>query len=217
MKRENVYNMLFDRIYEGKYPMGFRLKEIDLSNEFSISRGHVREVLKQLHHIGLVEIMPNRGAVVVGLTQDDIEEIYEIRKYLEIIALKAALSRIRMKELSTFRLKLMTIGPNTPIDIVAEMDHELHTFIVEASERRYLKRILEVIYQLISRIRMIAFRDPVEVKLATAEHLALIEAIFRRDEEKATKILSDHLERSKNVVLTTLFQGFTLKKEEEKC
>jgi len=201
------YNVLFDRIYKGEYLHGHRLKELDLASEFSMSRGPVREVLKQLADVGLVKILPNKGAIVVGLSQDDVEEIYEIRKSLEIIALKFAIPRIRLNELSALRARVAGINKNTVADEITEIDHALHVFIVETSGRNYLKQMLERIYQLISRIRSIAFHNPEGVALAKKEHLELIDAIFIRDHKKASRVLSEHLERSKTVVLTTLFHG----------
>jgi GntR family transcriptional regulator, rspAB operon transcriptional repressor len=203
--KESSYNILFDRIYKGEYAHGHRLKELDLASEFGMSRGPIRELLKQLADVGLVKILPNRGAIVMGLSQDDVEEIYEIRKSLEVLALRFAIPRISLNELSAFRARVTGIDKNTSADEIAQIDHALHLMIVEMSGRNYLKRMLERIYQLISRIRSISFHNPEGVALAKKEHLELIDAIFTRDHEKAAHVLSEHLERSKTVVLTTLF------------
>ena len=83
-----MYRTVFDRIVHGRYGPDTWLREGALANEFGLSRTPVREALRQLEQDGLLEIIPNRGARVFGFTADELEQLYEIRLSLELLALE---------------------------------------------------------------------------------------------------------------------------------
>ena len=77
--RIQVFNTLEDAILNGSYKEGDSLNELRLSKSLGVSRTPVREALMQLELEGLVKNIPNKGAVVVGISEQDVEDIYEIR------------------------------------------------------------------------------------------------------------------------------------------
>ena len=81
--RQDILLGLRSGILSGEIPPGTRLLEIPLATELGVSRGPVREALRQLEQEGLVEFFPHRGAVVVGVGESEIETIYVIRALLE--------------------------------------------------------------------------------------------------------------------------------------
>ena len=81
--RQDILFGLRSGILSGEIPAGTRLLEIPLATELGVSRGPVREALRQLEQEGLVEFFPHRGAVVVGVGESEIETIYAIRALLE--------------------------------------------------------------------------------------------------------------------------------------
>ena len=89
-----VFHMIRENILSGKYERDEELKEKSIGEELGVSRTPVREALRQLEFEGLVTIIPNKGAYVVGISQKDIKDIYEIRSRLEGLCAKwAACSR----------------------------------------------------------------------------------------------------------------------------
>ena len=84
--RIRVFNAIENAILDGEYKDGDSLNELRLSKELGISRTPVREALMQLELEGLVRSVPNKGAVVVGVTEKDIHDIYEIRIRIEGLA-----------------------------------------------------------------------------------------------------------------------------------
>ena len=109
-----IYAVLFDGIVSGEYPPNTRLKEEALAQKFEVSRTPIRVTLRQLEQDGLVEIMPKRGARVVGFSVDDVEEVYDIRKSLEIQALKTSATYLNIQGLIEIRTKMKDIGQVTP-------------------------------------------------------------------------------------------------------
>ena len=81
--RQDILLGLRSGILSGEIPPGTRLLEIPLATELGVSRGPVREALRQLEQEGLVEFYPHRGAIVVGVGETEIETIYMIRALLE--------------------------------------------------------------------------------------------------------------------------------------
>ena len=81
-----IFNRIRDDILSGNYTPGEELKEATLGKQLGVSRTPVREALRQLDLEGLVEIAPNRGAKVIGISRKDVEDIYHMRARLEGLA-----------------------------------------------------------------------------------------------------------------------------------
>ena len=193
-----IYAVLFDGIVSGKYPPKTRLKEEELAQKFEVSRTPIRLTLRQLEQDGLVEIMPKRGARVVGFTVDDVEEVYDIRKSLEIQALKTSASHLNIQGLIDIRAKIKDISrTNNDPKQHEEIDARVHNYFIQASGKRRLVSILGQMFRLIQHFRKLGFTDPDLQVFAADAHLALIDAICLRDVDKAVEILDDHIEQSK--------------------
>lgn len=193
----HIYAVLFDRIVSGEYPPSYRLKEEDLAREFEVSRTPIRLTLRQLNQDGLVEMRPKRGTHVIGFTVDDVEEVYDIRKSLEIQALKTSAPHLNIQGLIKIRAKLKEIARLPDEKAHEEIDAQVHGYFIEASGKRRLISILNQMFRLIQRFRAIGFKDPEVRQTAYEAHLALIDAICLRDVDKAAEILADHIEQSK--------------------
>jgi DNA-binding GntR family transcriptional regulator len=193
-----IYAVLFDRIVSGEYPPNTRLKEEELATQFDVSRTPVRVTLRQLEQDGLVEILPKRGARVVGFSVDDVEEVYDIRKSLEIQALKTSAAHLNIQGLIEIRSKLNEISRTSDQKQHEEVDAQIHNYFIQASGKKRLISILNQMFRLIQRFRELGFEDQDLRKSAYEAHLALIDAICLRDVNKATEILADHIETSKS-------------------
>ena len=95
-----VFTSLKNSILSGEFENGAELREIVLAKKLGVSRTPVREALRQLEQEGLVEIFPNRGAYVKGITYKDVEDIYRIRARLEGLCAEMAVSSITEQQLA---------------------------------------------------------------------------------------------------------------------
>ena len=91
--REQIYEKLRERIHAGQFTFDDRLVDVDIANEFGVSRMPVREALMQLVHDGMIE-STSRGFVLRRYSQDEIEEIFEIRRLLEPAAAAIAAKKM---------------------------------------------------------------------------------------------------------------------------
>ena len=93
--RGRVFHKIRNDILNGRYKEHEELKEIRIGKELGVSRTPVREALRQLELEGLVQIIPNRGAFVTGIQENDVRDIYAIRALLEGLCARWATERSR--------------------------------------------------------------------------------------------------------------------------
>jgi len=201
---QNVYEVLFDRIIAGKLSSGTRLKEVALAGEFRTSRTPVREALRQLAQDGLVRIAPSQGAQVIPFTADDIEDVYDIRLALELLAIDIAGETLRLQRLADIRYDMLALTNDHDFHKHADMDRTLHDYLVECTQRRYLMALYDQTSRLMQRFRNLGFMDTEVIKQATREHVALIEPLLVRDLDAARAAMKHHIDNSKRRALKKL-------------
>ena len=96
---QKVFQSIQDDILSGRYQREEELREIAIGEELRVSRTPVREALRQLELDGLVKIIPNRGAYVVGISLEDMKEIYELRCILEKLCAKWAVKNAALEQI----------------------------------------------------------------------------------------------------------------------
>jgi len=198
---------LLKRILQGDLPQGTRLVETQLAVYYSVSRTLIREVLFTLLRDDLVERHHNRGTQVVSFTPDDVEDLYEIRKNLEVLALRTAIQAMPLGPLFQLEEKLRRLvnGPGRPTsnDRVA-LDLELHGLVFSYCRNKRLIAYLENISQLIHSLRLLGYGIEEVVRQSDEQHLALVQAFIRRDLPAAERLLSEHIDSSKRNALQML-------------
>jgi DNA-binding GntR family transcriptional regulator len=197
----DTYTTLFDRIIHGLYPANTRLKEDELAEEFKVSRTPIRDTLRLLQQDGLIEILPNRGARVYGFTVDDLEDLYEIRRVLEVLALDFAAPTMSISGLVELREAIDAVKDVDDAQKHAELDARLHEYIIESSRRRRLINMLNQLFHLMQTFRELGFRDTQVQMITYDEHMELIDALSIRDISLAKELLARHITNSKKRIL----------------
>jgi DNA-binding GntR family transcriptional regulator len=180
---------------------------------FDVSRTVIREVLKMLEGKGLVKITPYRGAVVVDLTAEEVEEIYFLRQKLEAIASRLVVDNItrmeiqRVKKLSNELEKYLS----KRTDQMIEKDNEFHRALFHASGNRHLNEMIDYLGTKVHMVKFNAWSLPNRIEQSILEHRAMIAALERRDAEVFEKLVTDHLLFSKNSYVAQL-KGITGKR-----
>jgi DNA-binding GntR family transcriptional regulator len=202
--RHEVLHGLRTRIVEGEIVPGTRLLEIPLATRLGVSRGPIREALRQLEQEGLVEFEPHRGAVVVGIPDDEIETMYGIRALLEETAFARASRRIKPKDLDALDAivdAMITASEELDLERVTELDLEFHGRVVESSGLRYLRSLWTSIDGLV-RLRNARIRQQLRMQGAdrarlldpSLEHRALVAALRARRPATAGRAARRHVE-----------------------
>jgi DNA-binding GntR family transcriptional regulator len=203
---EEMYTNLFDRIIKNEFPSNAWLREDDLAGEFGMSRTPVREVLRLLEKDGLIRIIPNRGAQVYAFTVDDLEDIYEIRRVLESLALEYAVPSLSIHGLMELRSRIEDAGDSEDFRLITRIDTELHNYFIESSNRRRLIDMLNHLSRLMNTFRELGFQDEQVRRSTYEEHIQLIDAICIRDVAQAKRLCEEHIRNTKNRILKTVYR-----------
>ena len=198
-REEEVYLKLEEEILGGKLKRGEALTEMSLSARLGVSRTPVRAALHRLAEEGLVEISPNRGAVVVGVTVDDLIDTYKIRVRLEGLASAMAASRMTNEEKEELRESVELAEyyvAKGNAEKLKELDTEFHNIIYRASGNRMLSRILSELHRNIKTYRKLSMTVPGRVERTAEEHREILNAILAGDVEKADTLTRMHVERA---------------------
>ncbi len=210
--RERAYLHLHQRITSGQIAAGTAISELTLAKELGISRTPIREALTQLAAEGLVEQAPNRRAVVVKLTRQDIIDLYELREALETYAVgKAASHPLRPLDLAkltslndsirSFKDDLIKTGqPSLDRAGMARFvayDLGFHTLLIRLAANG---RILKLVNDTRLLIRIFAMRreghDAVLLEKIYQEHAGILQAVVEQDSQRASRLISEHIQSS---------------------
>ena len=132
--RGRVFNKIRDDILNGVYKEHDELKEIKIGKELGVSRTPVREALRQLELEGLVQIIPNRGAFVTGIQENDVHDIYMIRALLEGLCARWATERIKPEQLEAMEENIYLAEYHAAkghMDQMAELDSQFHHILYD--------------------------------------------------------------------------------------
>ena len=196
---EKVYLVLEEEILTGKLRPGEQLREVALSVRLEASRTPIRSALHRLAEEGLVELSANRGATVVGITRDDIKDIYAVRMRLEGLAARLAAERMsdedkarltEIVELSEFYLEK---GDD---ERRSELDSAFHNAIFAASGSRHLTKILSDLHKNIKAYRRLSLKNTDRAEKSILEHRGILEAILKKDADEAERLTSVHIEQA---------------------
>jgi len=186
-------------IVSGAIPAGSKISEPDLANQYSVSRGPLREAIRRLEGRGLVRHIPHAGARVVTLDLDEIMEVYVIREALEGMAARLAARHMPRKEVDAVRKLLdaheASIHRADGREYFQEEgDLDFHFRIVRGSENEKLIALLcGELYHLVRMYRYRSSRSASRPQKALAQHRQIIETIATGDEELAEMLTRRHI------------------------
>jgi DNA-binding GntR family transcriptional regulator len=204
---ERVTATLESEILTGTLASGTALTEQSLSVRLGVSRTPIRAALHTLAEEGLINLVPNRGAVVVGVTREDLIDIYKIRMRLEGLASALAAERISRGDLATLResveLAEFYISKNDT-EHLKELDTQFHAIIYRASGNRMLNKTLSELHRNIISYRKMSLSVPGRLERSVGEHREILKAIEAGDAERADSLTCAHVAAALENMLTTV-------------
>lgn len=201
-----VVEILKAEILGGRLAPGQRLISRDLVERLNISRGPLREAFRQLAAERLVDVVPNRGAIVRRLSAEDVKHVYQIREALEGYAAGQAAARIHLgsnrKEFSAI-VKRGRRHAERPVFAEFVIDNrDFHQGLVKLCGNPQLGELIDQ-YQLpvfMIQLRQLIGTDQV-IKNALVEHEQIAEAVLAGDSAKAYRAMVAHLRHSCQLML----------------
>lgn len=190
--REVIRDTLRTRIFDGHYAPGTRLIERDLAAEFNVSRLPVREALRMLVQEGLVAERASRGSVVAGLSDKEVEDLFDVRLSLEVLACRLAARRAtpvdvaRLEGLLDRAADALSRGS---INEAHRANSEFHDEVTRIADNGFLRTALEPLQ---GRMHWL-FRHVTDLSELVQEHRDLLAAIASGDPERAAAQSAHHV------------------------
>lgn len=206
---DDVVDAIRDAILSGRIPPGARLIEEDLATMLKVSRGPVRQAIFRLHGEGLVVHEPHRGASVVGVSEEDISDIYGLRTALERLAAEQACLRADETDLAAMDavLERFERAPRDAItrQFVARLDVEFHDALFRASHSPRLFRAWETLRSQLMLFLMLRDALPDDYPDSwLRDHRKLFAAVRSREGVKAAALIEKHIGSARERLLGIL-------------
>ena len=177
---------LHQLILSGELPSGTPLRLVELANRLEMSQMPVREGLRRLEALGLVDIIPHRGAWVRELSLEDLHDTHETRLALESLAVRAAAEHFGADDHLRLSRSEDSIG--------ARQSHaDFHFAIYRAGGSQWLARAIEPVWQNSERYRFSTRQSAAQIERNRQEHQAILDACVAQDPDAAEAALREHL------------------------
>lgn len=194
--RSEVYDALRQAIISGALKSGERVNEAEIARQMQISRAPIREAIRLLEQEGLLVSAPRRGAFVMALSRDDVEEVYTLRATIEERAIRQALPKLTPNDLAKLEslvATMKTAADAGDIERLLEADIQFHQTIVEAAGWPRLRRIWESLHpQTLTIYTLTTLTDWAPADHAR-RHIPLLAAIRSGDVDAATAAINVHI------------------------
>lgn len=194
--RGRVFNKLRDDILSGRYAENDELKEVAIGEEMGVSRTPVREAFRQLELEGLIQIVPNKGAYVTGITEEDVKDIYMIRSRLEGLCARWATEHISKEQMDEMEENIC-LGEfharKGDLEQLAELDNRFHDIMYEACSSKILEHLLKDFHQYVLRVRKKTLSNVNRGPKSNEEHKKIMEAVRAGDADLAEQLAHQHM------------------------
>ena len=193
--REQIRELLLERILKGELQPGDRIVELQIAQEFGTSQAPVREALRELQSLGFVEHEPYRGTRVRRITEEELAEIYPVRAALEELAAQEAASRLdgKVEELEREFEAMREAADRDDLQDLAAHDATFHRLIVEAAGNQVLLDTWRTL-RVEARVVITALKTDIDLQELAELHRPLLEALKEGSPNKAGGALRQHFE-----------------------
>lgn len=196
---DQVFEKLENDIILGVYPRGEVLTELKLVEQLGVSRTPIREALRRLEQERLISDT-GKGSVVMGITEDDLLDIMNIRQHIEALAAYYATKNMtdegRRELLHIMDLQDFYYS-KWDTEHLRHADDAFHDAICYMSKRNVIKDTLIPLHRKTRRYRKIAMQDKERAACTLREHHAICDAMISGDADKARQLLAEHIANAK--------------------
>ncbi|OGP62291.1 MAG: hypothetical protein A2V65_05100 [Deltaproteobacteria bacterium RBG_13_49_15] len=186
---------------------GSLLNVNDLSRDLNMSQTPVREALSMLEQEHLIERRPNRGYIVRSLNLQEVEDIYDVRIALEVLAARQTAKRINESNRERLSAILDEVGRTLQTGSkqrILELEQNFHVVVLESSGNRTLMEMGRLILNRIWIIQNINLLTHDHLSGAHPQHIQVFQAIKNGDSQKAAILMKKHIASAKEFVLSRL-------------
>lgn len=188
-----VYENIKRAIVEGDLVPGTRLTEAKVSEQMGVSTTPVREAFRRLSSEGLVKIIPWKGAIVQEFSEQELAEAYICREALEVLAIGLAIDHIDDAGIDKLYSLVENSAATSNSSEFVEINSEIHNTIVAYAKNTTLANMLGQLSDVIYNNRNISAYSDSRRQAIYQEHLAIVQAIKERNQDKAKEAMRNHV------------------------
>ena len=207
-----VLNTLRQRIARQEIPPGSKLREHDLADEFAVPRTRIREVFGALESRGLIERIPNRGAVVMRLDSGHVFQLYDAREALEGLCARLATENVPPTSwqdlVDHFQGPMVKYVREGDFDTYIAGYERLRERIIEAARNVVVAQMLDSIYEKTNVVIRRIIILPGRAEMGLREHQAVLAAMRRGDAAEAERLKRQNLRSAKETLMR--FRNYVL-------
>jgi DNA-binding GntR family transcriptional regulator len=203
-RRAALVQSLLAEVFSGRVRAGDHLVTQDLAERHGVSHTPIREALIALCGMGIIDLLPNRGAVVRRVSREEVREVCQVRRILECEATRLACGRIALAELDTLAgdLRKMKANRNPGPSFIPQaraLDTRLHDLIADCCGNTFLAHEIGRLKTLFRAFRDVAWEhdsaknDYRRLAQESGEHLAIVEALRTGDAKEARRAMARHI------------------------
>lgn len=213
--RMQVTRRLLVDVFQGRLPSGQRLIAQQVADLYQVSPTPVRESLVELSNLGIVELLPNRGAVVRPFGPQQVREIGQIRRVLEVEGVRCACGRVEadaLRQLETELVRLDGLPPTASWDrAIRAADTRLHGLFAESCASARLSEEIQRYLTLFRTLRDVSHQRDAWTHYARTNdvpaHLAIVRPMRRGNADEAAEAMDRHIRSATEVLVDVVFAG----------
>jgi len=194
--RSRVTDSVRNAILQGVLVPGGQVNQAQIAAKLGISRGPLREALRQLEEEGLVQSYPHRGTFVTEITPAYIEEVYSIRRVLETFAVRRMIAYHQpqvLRELQEIVAEMLRAAETGDGHELNELDFQFHNAILQGAQHSLLMQLWKSIEVGVRRVVVLRHGIYDNLYEVVGNHPNLLAAIEARDSELAAQLLDTHI------------------------
>ncbi len=201
--RDVVFHTLREAILKGDLKPGERLMELQLAAKLGVSRTPIREAIRMLEQEGLAITIPRKGAEVAKMTEKDMEDVLQIRKSLDELAVKTACDKMTKHQLADLACSVKNFEEaihTGDLKQIIAYDVEFHDIIYKATDNPKLVTLLSNLREQIYRYRVEYLKEKQNHPMLIREHEEILEALKQRDKAGVVEAMCNHIHNQEEAV-----------------
>ena len=213
--RKKIYEHLREQLLSGKVPPDQHLIEAQIARDIGTSRTPVREAFHSLELEGLIESIPRVGYVVKSISEQEVEEICEIRAAIEGLAARWAMEKAHERLVAELAKNISVAEDRVSkgdARVFVDMDARFHQIISKYSGSQRLLELAQTLRRHMLRYRVQSIYSIDNVLRAIDGHKRILRAIKKRNLEEINEAIQHHMEQSKKDILRYAFKGASKEK-----
>ncbi|WP_420412837.1 GntR family transcriptional regulator [Roseibium sp.] len=198
-RAQDIENKIREGIISGTYAPGSALRQEELAQQFEASRMPIREALRALSVEGLVQLVPNKGAVVAPISAAELRENFEMREAAETLAIRLSvphLSNVQIDKAAQIERDIKGAG----IAEYGALNKAFHCTLYAPAQRPRLLAHIQSLHDLAERYLRFTLKYFDYQPKSAEEHDAILQACYQRDAKEAERLTSKHITEAGSIL-----------------